>query len=168
MIKDFRKVVTARKKVYLCNKDYANFAEISACCHELLGQLKILGPSIGWNSGPEGIYWPNGGQAASSFTVGDKATSSHRCYDQNGIGELTYIDPPSWMVHQAARLRTAPITGSISLETVYDSAEHSTEIIQIPCGQLPTRAVAHAGSYSFGGFLNIRWILRKRTAEEHM
>ena len=74
-------------------------------------------------------------------------------YDQKGTGEFIYIDPPSWMERQTARLRTALITCSISPKTVYDSAGHSTELIQISCGQLPTRAVTRSVDfYLFVGY----------------
>ena len=61
-----------------------------------LGSLK-LGPFIGWNSAPEDIYWPTEGQAPSSFTLGDKASSNHRLlWPKRQENLYTSIHPPGW------------------------------------------------------------------------
>ena len=159
MVKDFRKIVTAITPNKLQPISVKRTTRISpkslSAAMSSLGNLK-LGPFVGWSSGPEGIYWPTEGQAASSFTVGDKSSSIHRLLRPKRDRRI-YIHRSILLDGTpAARLRTPPVTCSVSPETVFDSAVHSTELIQIPCGQ-----------YSLDGFLTIRWILHKRTAEEH-
>jgi hypothetical protein len=45
-------------------------------------------PSVGWNSGPEGIYWPTEGQAVSSLTVHIKFPVFFSYYDHKATGEF--------------------------------------------------------------------------------